>query len=96
MQLTFASIVAAGFILAPAVSAFSITNCVNGVYRNFGEAGNGKCQAFNTNDRVAYDSNKGLKLTVWSGTNCQGTSWSTTAQNTCLNIGFQGQSVKAA
>jgi hypothetical protein len=96
MQITFASIVAAGLVLTPMVSAFSITNCVNGRYTNFGQAGNKKCQAFNTNDKVSYDSNKGLKLTVWSGTNCQGQSWSTTAQNTCLNIPFQGQSVKAA
>ncbi|KAF2125860.1 hypothetical protein P153DRAFT_389312 [Dothidotthia symphoricarpi CBS 119687] len=87
--------VAVAVVLTPDVHAFSVTNCVTGAYHNYREAGNNNCQNFNTGNSVAYDSNKGLKLTVYRATNCQSTSFTTTKQNSCQGFGFSGQSVRA-
>ncbi|KAH6868754.1 hypothetical protein BKA58DRAFT_441186 [Alternaria rosae] len=96
MQFTLASVIAIAAALAPAVSAFSVSNCETGQYKNFGEAGNGKCQGFNTGRSVAYDSNKGLALRVFASTNCQaGEEILITAQNSCQEIPFTGLSVLA-
>ncbi|GKT40308.1 uncharacterized protein ColSpa_00489 [Colletotrichum spaethianum] len=95
MQTTFASVLAVTAILAPIASAFSITNCVTGQYTNFGQSGNGKCKNFNAGTSLAYDSNKGLTLTAFQGTDCQGPSFTTTVQNSCQGAPFTVLSVKA-
>ncbi|KAK2053165.1 hypothetical protein LY76DRAFT_598047 [Colletotrichum caudatum] len=95
MQTTFASVLAAAAVLASTASAFSITNCVTGQYKNFGEAGNKKCQNFNAGNSLTYDSNKGLTLTAFQGTDCQGASFRTTVQNACQGAPFTVLSVIA-
>ncbi|KAG9195703.1 hypothetical protein G6011_00824 [Alternaria panax] len=81
--------------LAPAVSAFSVTNCETGQYKNYGANGNSGCKGFTTGNRVAYDSNKGLTLRVFGATNCQGNAVKEiTQQNTCVDVGFNGLSVE--
>ncbi|EFQ34465.1 hypothetical protein CGRA01v4_00107 [Colletotrichum graminicola] len=95
MKTTFTSVFAATAALASTASAFSITNCVTGQYKNFGEAGNKKCQNFNAGNSLTYDSNKGLTLRAFQGTDCQGASFTTTVQNACQGAPFTVLSVIA-
>ncbi|KAK1978311.1 hypothetical protein LZ30DRAFT_633464 [Colletotrichum cereale] len=96
MQTTFASVLAAAAVLASTASAFSLTNCVTGQYKNFGQGGNNKCQNFNAGNALTYDSNKGLALTAFQGTDCQGDSFTTTVQNACQAAPFTVLSVIAS
>ncbi|KAK1589814.1 uncharacterized protein LY79DRAFT_556370 [Colletotrichum navitas] len=96
MKTTFASILAATAVLATTANAFSITNCVTGQYKNFGEAGNNKCKNFNAGNSLTYDSNKGLTLTAFQGTDCKGKSFKTTVQNACTGAPFTVLSVIAS
>ncbi|CAN9401613.1 unnamed protein product [Alternaria alternata] len=95
MQFTLASIMVIAAALAPAVSAFSVTNCETGQYKNYGANGNSGCKGFTTGNRVAYDSNKGYTLRVFGSTDCQGdTIKEISQQNTCVDVGFNGLSVE--
>ncbi|KAI4649854.1 uncharacterized protein J4E79_009700 [Alternaria viburni] len=96
MQFTLTSVIAIAAAFTSAISAFSVSNCETGQYKNFGEGGNNKCQGFNTGKSVAFDSNKGLSLRVFASTNCQaGDEILITEQNKCQEVPFTGLSVLA-
>ncbi|KAI1127958.1 hypothetical protein F5Y10DRAFT_265667 [Nemania abortiva] len=81
--------------LSSAVSAFSVTNCDNGSYKNFGHNADGHCRNW-TADELSYSSEHGCTLTVYSGGNCSGTTYTTTLQHTCFKPPFGVQSVKCS
>ncbi|KAI1321936.1 hypothetical protein F5Y16DRAFT_405018 [Xylariaceae sp. FL0255] len=89
MQSIFFTLLAA----ATAVSAFSATNCGNGDYNNFGSSGNGGCHNW-TADLMSFSSDSGCTLTVYSGGNCSGDTYSTAAQHQCFAPPFEVQSIK--
>ncbi|KAI9146864.1 hypothetical protein HJFPF1_13432 [Paramyrothecium foliicola] len=88
MKIRSTSVVAMAVVLAPFTCGFSITNCVTGAYKNFQQAGNNECQNWLTDNRVAYDSNLCLKLTVSPGYRLQGQAHTSQAVATPTDKGY--------
>lgn len=90
-----ALVIALAAAAAPLASAFSVTNCETGEYKNFGSGSNFKCHGFNLGSSTTFDSKRGYNVRVFRDGNCNGESFLLTAQNQCVSVPFRGLSATA-